>query len=135
MDWRIRGAWRTTIHGVIKNQTRLTTNTFPFFTFSLPGTLPVSEALGEFTRVLRCERWTPNQLTLGKIKRTGRTLGGSRRATERNGDCGDTGGPQQTSVSIMPQILAGTVLPGHPLDTAAALLPSRALPEKQATHP
>ena len=131
-----RRAWRTTIHGVIKSKTRLTTNTFPFFTFSLPGTLPVSEALGEFTRVLRCERWTPNRLTqAGKIKRTGRTLGGSRRAPERNGDRGDTGSPQQTSVSIMPQILAGTVLPGHPLATAAALLPSQALPEKQATHP
>ena len=56
------GAWWTTIHGVRKSQTQLTTNTFPFFTFSLPGTLPVSEALVEFTRVLRGERWTPNRL-------------------------------------------------------------------------
>ena len=53
-----------------KESDTLMTNTFPFFTFSLPGTLPVSEVLVEFTRALRCERWTPNWLTqIGKKKK------------------------------------------------------------------
>ena len=107
------GAWRTTIHGVIKSQTRLTTNTFPFFTFSLPGTLPVSEALVEFTRALRCERWTPNRLTqIGeKEKRTERTLGGSRRATERNGNCGNTGAHSRARSASCPGTWLGPCCP------------------------
>ena len=97
-----------------KESDTLMTNTFPFFTFSLPGTLPVSEVLVEFTRALRCERWTPNWLTqIGKKKkkRTERTLSDSRRATERNGNCGNRAAHSRARSASCPSTWLGPCCP------------------------